>query len=73
MMCSTRAPYSWGLPRRDGLGTNCAKKVRTLSGSDASIGVSNKPGAIARTRMPSEAKSRANGNVMAAIAPLEAE
>lgn len=36
-------------------------------------GVSNKPGAIAFTRIPETEKSRANGKVIAEIAPFDAE
>ena len=44
-----------------------------VSGGKASIiGVENRPGAIAITRMPGLANSRAAGRHMAAMAPLDA-
>ena len=59
MMCWARAAYSSGRPRRGGNGACCPSETRTGSGRLASIGVSKIPGAIATTRMPYLASSRA--------------
>ena len=51
-MCSASAAYSSGRPSRGGNGTDSPSASRTSSGRPASSGVSNRPGAIAQTRMP---------------------
>ena len=45
---------------------------RASSGSAASSGVSNRPGAIVITRTPRPAMSRAAGRVMPTMPPFEA-
>ena len=51
----------------------CAPSAwRDSSGSPASSGVSNRPGAMVQTRMPSRARSRAAGSVSPATPPFEA-
>ena len=72
-MCRTSAANSAGLPSRDGNGTCCASDWRAASGSAASSGVSNVPGAMVITRMPTRANSRAMGSVMPTMPPLDAE
>jgi len=53
----------------DRLGQDMARLV----GQHGQQGVSNRPGAMASTRIPTTARSRAAGSVMPTIAPLEAE
>ena len=65
--------YSLGLPSLDGNGTLAASDSRASSGYPSNIGVWNRPGRIAATRMPSLARSRATGNVIACTPPFEAE
>jgi hypothetical protein len=49
-----------------------AERGARLLGQAASSGVSNRPGAIVFTRMPTPARSRAAGRVMPTTPPLEA-
>src|SRR6185295_124020 len=72
-MCRTSAANSAGRPSRDGNGICAASACRTGSGAIASMGVSKVPGAIVHTRIPSEARSRAIGNVMPTTPPFDAE
>ena len=72
MICRTSEAYSLGRPSRGGNGT-CAPSACWASGVMAAIiGVSNTPGAIATTRMPNRASSRAAGSVSDATPPFEA-
>ncbi len=73
MIVRTVSAYSAGSPRREGNGTCCPREALASSGSPASRGVSNSPGAMVITRMPREANSRAMGRVMPTMPPLEAE
>src|SRR5215472_15157085 len=73
MMCCTRAAYSLGWPSRLGNGTCWPRDCRAASGSAPKSGVSKIPGAMVTTRMPSRARSRANGKVIPTIPPFEAE
>ena len=59
---AVRAPV--GRPRRGGNGTDAPRLACTSAGSEAIIGVSNKPGAMVMIRMPKRAISRAIGSVM---------
>ena len=70
---ATSAAYSEGLPSRCGKGTPSPRALRASSGSAASSGVSNRPGAMVFTRTPRPARSRAAGRVMPTTPPLEAE
>src|SRR5690348_5408401 len=72
-MCSTSAAYSSGLPKRVGNGTLAARLSCTFCGMPSSKGVAKSPGAIALTRIPVRANSRAAGKVSATMPPLEAE
>src|SRR6185436_2599406 len=65
--------YSPGSPSRWGNGIELPSASRASSGSSASSGVSNRPGAIVMTRMPYWARSRAAGTVMPTMPPFEAE
>ena len=58
-MCAASSAYSAGRPRRLGNGTPWPSRSRCSWGSAASNGVSNRPGAIVQTRMPSEENGRA--------------
>eukprot|EP00962_Isochrysis_galbana_P042484 scaffold15922_cov111-Isochrysis_galbana.AAC.3 len=72
MTDSTKAPNSSGRPKRLGKGMEAASPVLTSSFAPSIIGVSNTPGAIVTTRIPRGARSRAMGNVIPTIAPLDA-
>jgi hypothetical protein len=72
-MASASCAYSAGSPSRDGNGTCWPSDSCAFSGRPANIGVLKRPGAMVITRMPSRARSRAMGNVMATMAPLDAE
>ena len=65
MIERARCAYSGGRPSRRGNGMLAASAWRAGSGSPARSGVSKRPGAIVTTRIPSEARSRAIGSVMA--------
>ena len=65
--------YSSGRPSRGGKGTWAPSASRVSSGRPASSGVSNRPGAIVQTRMPSRARSRAAGSVRPTTPPFDAE
>ena len=68
----TSAANSSGLAEPGREGDLPAEARLRLGGRPSSIGVRNSPGAIATTRMPALARSRAIGRVIAATAPLEA-
>ena len=72
-MCTASAPYSSGLPSRLGCGTCLPSDSLADSGSPASSGVSNSPGAMVTTRIRSRDRSRAIGSVMPTTPPLDAE
>ena len=72
-MWQASCAYSAGWPRRRGNGTPAPSAARCSSGSAASSGVSNRPGAIVLTRIPYWLRSRAAGSVMPTTPPLEAE
>ena len=72
-MCTASAPYSLGLPNRDGCGTCAPREALAGSGRPASNGVSNSPGAMVTTRISLSARSRAIGRVMPTTPPLDAE
>src|ERR1035437_9624004 len=72
-MWRASAAYSDGLPSRCGNGICAASALRFAWGKPASIGVSKVPGAIVQTRMPSDARSRAIGNVIETTPPFDAE
>src|ERR687896_534422 len=65
--------YSSGRPRRGGNGIDAPSASRASWGRAASRGVSNSPGAIVQTRMPSRARSRAAGKVKPTTPPFDAE
>ena len=71
-MWATSSAYSSGRPSRRGNGIALASDACASSGSIATMGVANTPGAMVHTRTPSEARSRAAGRVMATTPPLEA-
>src|SRR3954452_19708177 len=71
-MWTASAPNSSGWPRRDGCGIAAPSAVRASSGSAARSGVSNVPGAIVTTRMPTRARSRAAGSVKPTIPAFDA-
>src|SRR4029450_1055533 len=71
-MWRAKAANSGGLPSRGGKGICAASAWRCGSGSSASIGVSNVPGAIVHTRIPTGARSRAIGSVIATTPPFGA-
>ncbi|CKU27100.1 Uncharacterised protein [Mycobacterium tuberculosis] len=73
MMCRTSAPYSSGLPSREGCGTCWPSEALASAGNEASSGVSNRPGAMVTTRISLLARSRAIGRVMPTTPPLDAE
>src|SRR5215468_6951641 len=60
-----------GRPSSLGNGTAAARLFCASSGNAINIGVSKMPGAMALTRMPNCANSRAAGSVSAAMPPLE--
>ena len=68
-MACTSIAYSAGRPRRCGKGTVEPRNFFTLSGSEASMGVSKRPGAMVITRTPSVLRSRAIGSVIETTAP----
>ena len=72
MQCSTSAAYSEGFPIRFGNGTDAPRLVCTSSVMPVIIGVSMIPGAIASTRIPNCASSRAAGMVSDATPPFDA-
>jgi len=71
-MCATSAAYSEVRPSRCGKGIVSASEARASSGSAASSGVSNSPGAIVTTRTPDRDRSRAAGSVMPTMPPFDA-
>ena len=73
MMWTASAAYSAGCPSLGGKGTCLPSEIRAGSGRVAIMGVSNSPGAMVQTRMPSSARSRAMGSVMPTTPPFEAE
>src|SRR3954447_23616233 len=72
-MWTASCANSRGSPRRDGWGMAAPSAVRDSSGSAAKSGVSNVPGAIVQTRIPTRARSRAAGSVRPAMPAFEAE
>src|SRR5215211_5250914 len=70
---STRSANCSGRPSSCGNGTEAARLACTSLGKVRSIGVAKIPGAIAITRMPNWASSRAAGTVRAATPPFDAE
>ena len=71
-IASTSRAYSSGRPSRDGCGTPAASATRNSSVMPASMGVSMMPGAIATTRIPNWARSRAAGRVSPTTPPFDA-
>src|SRR3954451_1909258 len=67
------AAYCSGLPSTCGNGIDAARPLRISSVSPISIGVKKMPGAMAQTRMPNCASSRAAGSVSATMPPFEDE
>src|SRR4029453_7678765 len=64
---------SGGRPSREGKGIVAASAWRAGSGISMRSGVSNRPGAIVTTRIPSFARSRAIGRVMPTPPAFDAE
>src|SRR4030081_3562970 len=72
MICSARSANCSGRPSSFGNGIAAARLACTSGGMPDTIGVAKMPGAMAMTRMPNWANSRAAGSISDATAPLEA-
>ncbi len=71
-MWAASAAYSSGRPRRAGNGVILPSASRTSAGRPSIIGVWNRPGAMAVTRMPERASSRAIGRTMPTMPAFDA-
>ncbi len=71
-MCSTSRDTSWAWPSRCGNGTESPSAFWMSGGRFSIIGVAIRPGAMASTRMPLRARSRAAGKVSPTMPAFEA-